>query len=139
RGGYRTVSAYLVVAKAREVVSFIQTVFGAEPVHPPIEADDGRMMHVALTVGDSVVMVGQPPEGVSEETAFMHVYVDDCDETYAAALEAGATSIMAPSLQPHGDRAGMVVDMAGNKWWIASFVEEVSHDEMMQRMASGGS
>lgn len=47
-----------------------------------------------------------------------YLYVDDCDATYAAALAAGGTSIMAPADQSYGDRMSGVRDPFGNSWWI---------------------
>jgi PhnB protein len=36
----------------------------------------------------------------------------------------------------YGDRISMVQDPFGNVWAISTHVEDVSHDEMMRRMAS---
>jgi PhnB protein len=47
------------------------------------------------------------------------IYVEDCDATYAQAIEAGASSAREPADQPYGDRMAGVVDPFGYKWWIA--------------------
>jgi PhnB protein len=47
------------------------------------------------------------------------VYVDDCDSTYAKALEVGAKSLREPTDQPYGDRMAGILDPFGYKWWIA--------------------
>ncbi|MEO1724153.1 MAG: VOC family protein [Pseudomonadota bacterium] len=133
REGYRSVSAYLVSSDARAIKAFAEKVFGAAEVQPPTE-DDGRLVHVALAIGDSVVLLGQPPEGTPPMTAFLHVYVDDAAAVHAKAVAAGAVSLMPPAPQPHGDVAGMVRDMGGNAWWIAQYVEDVPEDEMLRRM-----
>jgi PhnB protein len=52
--------------------------------------------------------------------AFLYVYVEDADETYRRALEAGASSLEEPSDLPYGDRRGMVADRWGNTWQIAT-------------------
>jgi uncharacterized glyoxalase superfamily protein PhnB len=52
--------------------------------------------------------------------AFLYVYVDDTDETYRRALQAGASSLEEPSDMPYGDRRGMVKDEWGNTWQIAT-------------------
>ncbi|MEM7496359.1 MAG: VOC family protein [Pseudomonadota bacterium] len=133
RQGYRSVSAYLIGAEARAVKAFAETVFDATEVHPPTE-DDGRLVHAAIAIGDSVVLIAQPPEGVPPETAFLHVYVEDAEAAHAKAVEAGAETLMPPAPQPHGDLAAMVRDMGGNTWWIAQYVEDVPQDEMLRQM-----
>jgi PhnB protein len=66
--------------------------------------------------------------------AMIHLYVEDCDETYERALAAGATSEREPTDQFYGDRSAGVRDSAGNLWWIATHVEDVSEEEMAKRM-----
>jgi PhnB protein len=63
----------------------------------------------------------------------LHVYVEDCDATYARALEAGAESLMEPSDQFYGDRMAGVQDLAGNQWFFATRVEDLSDEEMVRR------
>ena len=53
-----------------------------------------------------------------------HMYVPDCDATYARALEAGATSITKPADQDYGERTANVKDAAGNFWYIATYKGE---------------
>ena len=49
-----------------------------------------------------------------------YVYVDDVDVWYRRALEAGATSIEAPALQPYGERRAAVRDRCDNQWYLAA-------------------
>jgi uncharacterized glyoxalase superfamily protein PhnB len=46
--------------------------------------------------------------------------VDDVDACYQRALDAGATSVEAPALQPYGDRRAAVRDAFGNRWYLAA-------------------
>ncbi len=131
--GYRNVSAYLVVPDAEAVMEFAKSVFGAVEVEPPVRLENGRFMHVALEIGDSVIMMGTPVGEFTAQTAMLHVYVDDCDACHAKALAAGGVETMAPSDQIHGDRAACVSDVAGNLWWIASRREEVAPEEIARR------
>lgn len=120
RPGYPVLSPYLAVARAEEVMRLARRVFGAEPVEPEMRDAGGRLVHVALRIGDSVLMLGAPPEGTPERTAMLHLYVEDCDATHAAALAAGAREVMAPADQDYGDRRSGVEDAGGNIWWIAT-------------------
>jgi uncharacterized glyoxalase superfamily protein PhnB len=136
--GYRALCPYLVTPRAEEVLAFAETVFGAAPTRPPLWAPDGRLVNVALEIGDGMLMLGAPPDRESAQTAMLHVYVADCDATYAEAVEAGAESVMPPADQPYGDRSAGVRDVAGNLWWIAQRVEELDHAEIARRLAEDG-
>ncbi|MEL6264403.1 MAG: VOC family protein [Pseudomonadota bacterium] len=133
--GYRSVSAYLAVPEAEAVMRFAEAAFGATVVGEAVRID-GVLRHVALAIGDSVVMLGTAPSGHAPDTAMLHVYVDDCDAAYARALAAGGIEMMPPSDQVHGDRAAMVCDEGGNRWWIATRIETVPADEIARRMAA---
>ncbi|MEM6680020.1 MAG: VOC family protein [Pseudomonadota bacterium] len=135
RPGYRSVSAYLINPQATAIRAFAESVFGAKPAQPPT-MDGDRLAHIALEIGDSVILLGAPHDGKAVETAFLHVYVADCDATYEKALAAGATGVMPPAPQPHGDRAAMVRDPGGNAWWITTYVEDVPEDEILRRQAA---
>lgn len=52
-------------------------------------------------------------------SGFLHVYVDDADETYRRAVAAGAETLEAPLDTPYGDRRAMVKDRWGNVWQLA--------------------
>jgi uncharacterized glyoxalase superfamily protein PhnB len=133
--GHRTVSAYLIAPEAEQVMAFAGRVFGARPATPPLRAPGGRLVNVPMALGDSVFMLAAPMDGAMRQTAMLHVYVADCDAVYAAAVDAGAESVMAPSDQFYGDRAAGVRDVAGNLWWIATRVETLDHAELERRVA----
>jgi uncharacterized glyoxalase superfamily protein PhnB len=48
-------------------------------------------------------------------------------------MQAGAKSLMEPVDQFYGDRNAGVEDPAGNYWWIATHIEDVSPDELDRR------
>jgi len=50
----------------------------------------------------------------------LHLYVSDADLAYQRAIDAGATSIYAPSDAPYGDRGAGVRDPFDNVWYIAT-------------------
>jgi PhnB protein len=52
--------------------------------------------------------------------AFLYVYVENVDETYRRAVDAGAESLELPADLPYGDRRAMLRDAWGNLWQIAS-------------------
>jgi uncharacterized glyoxalase superfamily protein PhnB len=50
----------------------------------------------------------------------LHLYVPDVDAAYERALAAGATSVMPPRDQDHGDRDSALKDPYGNEWYLAT-------------------
>jgi PhnB protein len=65
----------------------------------------------------------------------LHVYVEDVDSVFEAALAAGATEVRAVEDQFYGDRSGQFEDPFGHRWSVSTHVEDVPPDEMEKRMA----
>ncbi|MGH7481278.1 MAG: VOC family protein [Longimicrobiales bacterium] len=133
--GHRTVTPYLVVADAGALIEFLKRAFGAVERHRT-DTPDGRVMHAEVEIGDSIVMLGEAGGEWQPMPSVLHLYVTDTDAVYARAIEAGATALREPEDQFYGDRSGGVQDPAGNQWWIATHVEDVSPEEMERRMAA---
>jgi PhnB protein len=120
--GYSTVSPYLIVAGAQQVVDFLRQAFDGRELRR-FERFDGTVMHTEVRIGDSVVMLADAAEGWPPAPAHLHVYVEDVDASYRRALEAGAEPIQAPQRKAgETDRRGGVGGPAGKNWWIATQV-----------------
>ena len=132
--GYRTVTPFLHVAEAAKLIDFLQQAFAAKVVYR-MDAPDGSVKHAEVKIGDSMVMIGQAPEG-QNMPSMLYLYVPDTDALYISAIAAGATSIREPADQFYGDRSGGVRDFCGNQWWIGTHIEDVSSEEMKRRMAA---
>jgi uncharacterized glyoxalase superfamily protein PhnB len=132
--GYNTVTPYLVVDGAEAVIEFAKRALGAQEVLR-LPGADGRIGHAELVIGDSRVMVADAPSPDKLQTAMLHLYVEDADATYRHALDAGATSVREPTTEFYGDRLGGVRDAAGNTWYFATHVEDVSGEELARRAA----
>ena len=111
--GRHTVTPRIITPKPEEMVHFVKEVFrgqGEFHVNRPAE----------IRIGDSLIMISDGG-GVREPvSAFLYVYVENVDETYKRAVEAGAETLELPSDQPYGDRRAMVKDPWGTLWQIAS-------------------
>ena len=131
--GYHSVTPYLVVDGADELLEFIKQVFDArERMRMP--AKDGKIGHAEVEIGDSMIMMADASTAdQGPMSAMIHVYVDDSDKTFQKALEAGATKVRDLETQFYGDRGGGVRDRWGNVWWIATHVEDISDEEMAKR------
>ncbi len=132
--GYHSVTPYIMVEGAQGVLEFAKQVFGAEELYN-MTTPDGKLGHAEIRIGDSIVMMADAStsdQGVSMPT-LLHVYVEDVDKRYAAALEAGATSLREPADQFYGDRSAGVKDSTGNHWWLATHIEDVPPEELAKR------
>jgi PhnB protein len=133
--GYHTVTPYLIVNGVPRLLDFLQQAFGAtELTRAP--RPDGSIMHAEVAIGDSRVMMGEPPPSSPSMPGCVHLYVVDTDALYHLALQAGATSLREPTDQFYGDRMAGVQDPLGNHWWIATHTEDVPPAELARRAAA---
>ena len=113
----QTITPYLTVERAEDLVEFVKQAFGAVEVFRATGSAGG--LHAEVTIGDSRLMIGGMP-GVTESPTALHLYVPDADAVYRRAMEAGGTSLEEPVDQFYGDREAGVKDPTGNVWWIAT-------------------
>jgi uncharacterized glyoxalase superfamily protein PhnB len=123
----------LVVNGAGRLLEFLPRGLGARIVGKPFESPDGKIMHAAVRIGDSMVEIGDAPGEAMPSN--LHVYVNDTDAAYRRAINAGGESLREPMTTFYGDRSAAVKDPCGNAWWFACHVEDVSPHEMTRRTA----
>jgi PhnB protein len=112
--GWHTVTPRIVARDARQLVEFLKRVFGGTGEYRQSVPSEVR-------IGDSLVMISDA--GARRPmAAFLYVYVNDTDDTFQRALDAGAHALEAPSDMPYGDRRCMVEDEWGNTWQIATYL-----------------
>src|ERR1700722_16320248 len=132
--GYHTVTPYLLVPSGAKLIEFLQAAFGATERHR-MPGPNGRIMHAEVQIGDSRIMMGEPPETWKIMTGFIYLYVPDVDAVYHRALAAGAESASPLKDEFYGDRTGGIKDPSGNLWWIATHTKDVSAEEMAEHSA----
>ena len=115
--GYQSITPYLTVKRAEQLVEFVKQIFDGTEVFRTIGSAGG--LHAEVAIGDSKLMIGGY-ESVEEIPTALHVYVPDADAVYRRALAAGATSLEEPVDQFYGDREAGIKDPSGNVWWIAT-------------------
>ena len=139
---YPRVMPYLHVAGAADAIAFYEKVFGAtERLRMPDPS--GKVGHAELQLGDSVIMLADeyPDMGIRGPSAYggspvtISVYVEDVDDVFERALEAGAKTTQEIENQFYGDRSGSFEDPWGHRWSVATHVEDVDPDEMQRRAA----
>ena len=138
--GYHTVSPYLAVEDAASAIEYYKRAFGAKE-RVRMDAPGGKIGHAELEIGDSVVMLSDPfpqsstksPKELGGTSASVMLYVEDVDEVFKQAVDAGAKVTMEVENQFWGDRFGSVLDPFGHSWSIATHVEDVPPEEMAER------
>ena len=113
--GWHSITPRLVTHDVPQLVQFLRNAFDA--------TGDSSREPCQLRIGDSLLMISS--SGVRDVMpAFLYLYIEDTDETYRRAVEAGAESLEPPQDTPYGDRRAMIKDFAGNIWQIATHDEE---------------
>jgi len=138
--GQHAICPHLVVDSGAQAVAFYKNAFGAEVLGAHY-TPDGRLMHAALQIGDSRVMLADEFPGMSEPspktlggtTVVINLYSENVDALFDRAVKAGAVVTMPLGNQFWGDRYGQVKDPFGHKWALGQHIEDVSPEEMERR------
>ena len=140
--GYHSVTPYLTASDAAKAIEFYQRAFGAME-RDRLVMPDGRIGHAEIRIGDSMFMLADEfPEygGKSAQTlkgspVGFALYVENVDQAFQRAVDAGATVQEPVDNKFWGDRAGAVMDPFGHKWTLLTHIEDVPPAEMKRRMA----
>jgi uncharacterized glyoxalase superfamily protein PhnB len=136
----RDLFPYLIVRDGPAALEFYVRVFGARESFR-LQEPGGRIAHAELRFGDATVMLADehPEHGILSPLAFggagsrIHLHVDDVDRLPRRAAEAGATVLLEPSDQPHGERQSRLRDPFGHEWLLGHHVEELPEEEIRRR------
>src|SRR5215471_3949722 len=122
REGFRTVTPYLVVDDVHAEAEFLRQAFGVTGQIYGLGTQGG--FHAEYRIGESMIMVGGGGKGSQwkgkASPGAIHLYVPDVDGVYQSAIEAGATSLMAPTDMVYGERSAAIEDVGGNHWYLAT-------------------
>ena len=109
---------------------------------------DGKsIVHADLQIGDSrLLLVDEFPEmnargplTIGGSPVSIHMFVEDVDAAFERALAAGAEVRMPLADQFWGDRYGVLADPFGHIWSLATHKEDLTAEEIGERMQSAGS
>jgi PhnB protein len=140
--GYHTLTPMLVCKGALEALDFYKRAFGAEEISRLV-GPDGKLMHAALRIGDSVLMFTEecPPMGgfdplhLGGSPVTIHLSVADADAAFARATGAGAAALMPVQEMFWGARYGVFKDPFGHSWSVATQVKDLSPGEIQAGLA----
>jgi PhnB protein len=139
---YPRVSPHLSVAGAAAAIDFYKSVLGASE-RMRMATPDGSVAHAEIEIGGSVVMIGEEmpggrdpsPRTLGGSPVALYVYVEDVDDVFQRAVDAGAETVQPPEDHFYGDRVAMFDDPFGHRWNIATHIEDVPPEEMQRRAA----
>jgi uncharacterized glyoxalase superfamily protein PhnB len=119
REGFHSITPYLIVEGASNLVQFLEQAFGAKELFR-VPRPGGGIMHAEVKIADSIIELADATPQYPPMPTAIHLYVSDVDAVYQSALQAGGTSAYGVVDQFYGDREGSVRDPAGNYWYIAT-------------------
>ena len=148
----RRVVPNLIVKDAARALEFYKAALDAEPVYVS-RLPNGLVLHAQLRVGETVFLISHENMGMPEEqfsrfeqgmrtrapetlngtSAVLELYVDDVEETFRKAIEAGGVIKMQIADTFYGDRLGQFEDPFGHVWGIGQVVEELEPAEVDRR------
>lgn len=114
----QTVMPYLILENAAGFILFTQKVFGAKESFKTMR-DENVIRHAEIMIGDSTIMFADATEQFKRTNANLFVYVENADETFAKAIDEGATVEKEITDESYG-RGGGIKDPFGNIWWITA-------------------
>ena len=135
--GYTTVTPWVIGRDTAGLIDYLVAAFGAEEL-ARIADDRGVIGHAEVRIGDAVVMLFDSPRGWPATPAFLRLYVEDARAVHRRAVEAGGTSVTEVTHLAFGDLVGRVRDPFGNLWWIQTRIEDVTAEQMLERMSDPG-
>ena len=138
--GYTSVTPYLILEDAARAIDFYKRAFGAKEIVRMPMGD--RIGHAELQIGNARIMLADENLEAEIYGAKHHggspvrfvLYVEDVDSFAENAVAAGAGILRPIQNEFYGDRSGRFMDPFGYQWIISTHVEDVSPQEMKERM-----
>lgn len=118
--GYNSVSPYFIVDGAQQFADLMKAIFDADIIRR-YDRPNGSIMHAEIQIDDSIIMVADSSDHYPASPIVIHVYVQNVDQTFKNATEAGCDIIEKPK-QREGDpdRRATFKDFAGNIWSVGT-------------------
>jgi uncharacterized glyoxalase superfamily protein PhnB len=139
--GFHTITPHLIVRDSKAAIDFYQRAFGAQLQGGIAYMPNGKVMHAMIKIGDSFLMLNDefPEHGVvapkpGETGVSLHIYVEDVDELFNRAVDAGAQVKMPLADMFWGDRYGKVLDPFGHQWTLGTHIKDMTEQEMKAAM-----
>ncbi len=102
--GLRPVTPFLHPIGAPGLIEFMKQAFAAEEISRE-QSPEGMIHHAVVRIGDSMIEMGEAHGDAQPMPPGLFVNVENLEEVYTRALNAGATSLQAPITQGYGRTA----------------------------------
>lgn len=140
--GYEGITPYLVCRNAEAAIDFYMRAFGATELFRI--GSPGMVGHAEMKLGNSTLMLADEapefdalsPETIGGSPVSLMIYVENVDEFTSKAIAEGLEVLRPVKDQFYGDRSGLFRDPFGHRWTFATYIEEVSPEEMNRRAAA---
>ena len=141
--GYHSVTPYLIISGAADALEYYKKSFGATELLR-IPAPEGKIGHAEIKIGDSPIMLAdefpemgyKSPKTLGGSPVSIMIYLEDVDTVFKQAIAAGGKEQRPVKDQFYGDRSGTLEDPFGHVWHVATHKEDVSAEEMEQRVSA---
>ncbi len=138
--GAHSLNVYITIKGCSEAIEFYKKAFGAKELGR-LMMPNGLIGHAEVEIEGSILMMAdeniewgnKSPVTIGGNPTSLGLYVENVDQAYQKAVDAGATPVRPVEDMFYGDRVGQVMDPFGYKWSIATHVEDVSMEEMQKR------
>ncbi len=140
--GFHSVTPSLVVRGAAQAIDFYKKALGAQELMR-MAGPDGKIGHAELKIGDSIIFVTdespqmgtKSPQTLGGNAGSLYLYVEDVDNAFRRAVDAGGKTTMPVSDMFWGDRFGSFVDPFGHSWGLSTHTQDLSEPEIEKRAA----
>ena len=134
---FSTLTSTIIAKDAQATIDAYENALGAEICGVMKCPQTGKVAHACLKIGESSLFVSDEfPEMNVNATGRQefYLYVDNADNAFNKAKNAGFTAAGDPEDMFWGDRVGTLQDPNGNSWKLAQKVRDVSPEEMEEMM-----
>lgn len=138
--GYHTATPYLIIKNAGAALDFYRRAFGAVELMRLV-VPTGEVGHAEIRIGNSVIMLAdempnmgfRSPSALGGSPVNILLYLENVDERFKQAVDAGAKVVRPLQDQFYGDRSATLEDPFGHVWTVATHIEDVSPEEINRR------
>jgi uncharacterized glyoxalase superfamily protein PhnB len=136
--GYHTVTPSFMFKDSQKAIDFYKKAFGAKVLAAHKRPDGHGIMHAAIQIGDSILMMGdEAPQCLSAESlggspVTLYIYTPDADKVFKQAVAAGGKEEMPVAEMFWGDRAGTIRDPFGYAWMIATHKRDLTSEQIQK-------
>jgi len=125
-----------------EASAWYRQAFGATEL-TRLVVPGGRLIHVQVRIGTLTLMLADEfpemesfgPQHFGGTYGAVYLHVDDVDDTWQRAVDAGATVIRPLSNTFWGEREGQLLDPFGHRWGLTQHLRDVPLAELQELTA----